>query len=148
MMVSGVGAGSISPIPSRQPSVEPAARSQSTNKESSESLKTTVTQSSVSSAQDDGHGQVQAYQSMQRHAPVERRPEMGFENVVLEDSARPAEPQNLERAETLDQALVVRRVSSGPPGGALGTDAASLQGPGARSGVPSPTQGSSMSLAV
>lgn len=147
MMVSGVGAGSISPIPSRQPSVEPtaAAARQTTNKEGSESLKTTVTRSSVSSAEDDGHGQVQAYQSMQRHAPVERRPEMGFENVVLADSGSRPEIQSSERPEALTQVLD-RRASSGPPGGAMGTDAGSVQGPGARSGMPSPAQGSRMAV--
>lgn len=82
MRLSGLG--NISPIQSRQPSNDaqsPTTGAAASLKDSGEAVKSAVQSPKVSVVPDSGDGGVEAYRSLQHHAPVERGPKLDFERI-------------------------------------------------------------------
>lgn len=84
MRLSGLGG--ISPTQSKQPAAETPSRASaaSSHKDGGEQTQSAVMKSKVSVASDTGDGEVEAYQALQRHAPVERPPKLDFERVQMD----------------------------------------------------------------
>lgn len=81
MRVSNLG--SVPAIQSRQPSQDRVVIRSSSNKDRAEQSSAAVELNKADAAGDTGHGQVEAYRALERHAAVERRPEAAFQRLDI-----------------------------------------------------------------
>lgn len=81
MRISNLG--SVPTVQSRQPSQDRVVIRSSSNKDRAEQTSSAVELKKSDAAGDTGHGQVEAYRALERHAPVERRPEAAFQRLDL-----------------------------------------------------------------